>query len=474
MAVACLVLAGVASAERDAHHPGPLPWRTPSPLSFTVDAASFPDSAGCLLEIYVRIPPTTLGIAAPDSFGNTQLSIETRLRGANGRVQESRQMLRSASADTATGFGKVVVVRALTRPGKQDLRVRLVDQNSRKRGLAYMGRQVANSIEVEGSFQTPRGPAGRDLSDPEFIWGDAGSGAAPAFRRDTTAFLPNPERLYGLYASDLRSYFTARSKDDLPWHWVARILDPSGRVLAQRDSGAASSRTLRALASLDVTTLPAGGYDYELKAWQEGDSGAVVRRAHFSIAWQTESWTADPAGIEDAMHLLFSAEAEDTFDQLEPGERERFLNDYWKARDPSPGTAENEALEEFVKRIEFANRTYTRPGLLKGMFTDMGRVYIRYGQPDEILHQVIPAGDETLDQALDEIARTENRPATDVRQPGIGGDIRPYEVWVYEGVIPTPFEADPRVPGTVRHRKLTFLFVDQQGLGQYTLRYSTE
>ena len=174
------------------------------------------------------------------------------------------------------------------------------------------------------------------------------------------------------------------------------------------------------------------------------------------------------------MHLLLTAENEDTFEQLEPGEREKFLEDYWKARDPTPGTAENEALENFSRRIEYANRTWSRPGLQKGMFTDMGRVYIRYGQPDEVLHQVIPAGDETLSQVLDEIEATENRPATDVRQPGLGGDIRPYEVWIYEGVIPTPLEADPRNQGAVRRRKLTFLFVDEQGLGLYTQRYSTE
>ena len=469
-----LLLAGAALAERDPNHPGPLPWRAPGDLPFTVDAAAFPDSAGTLLEIYIRIPPSTLAAARSDSLGIAQLAIETHLRGGSGRVQESRQVLRSTAADTATGFGKVVVVRAMTKAGTQQLRVRLVDLQSRKRGLAYVGRQVSNSCEVQGQFVTPRGPSGRDVSDLEFVWNDPGSGVSPAFVRDTTAYLPNPERLYGLYDNELRFFFSARSKDELPWHWVARVLDQDGRAVLERDSTAAAARAVRVGAGLDVTTLPSGGYDLEVKAWQEGDAGGVVRRAHFSMAWQAQAWTSDPGEIEDIAHLLLGAEDEDEFDKLEPGERERYLENYWKARDPSPGTAENEAFEEFMQRIDYTNRTYSRPGLQKGMFTDMGRVYVRYGAPDEVLHQVIPAGDETLDQALDEIERTETRPATDVRQPGIGADIRPYEVWIYEGVVPTPFEADPKNHGTLRRRKLTFLFVDQQGLGQYTLRYSTE
>jgi len=39
---------------------GPLPWRVGGDVGFTVDAAAFPDSSGCTLEIYVRLAPATL------------------------------------------------------------------------------------------------------------------------------------------------------------------------------------------------------------------------------------------------------------------------------------------------------------------------------------------------------------------------------------------------------------------------------
>ena len=39
---------------------GPPPWRIGGRTGFTCDVASFPDSSGYHLEVYVRIPPATL------------------------------------------------------------------------------------------------------------------------------------------------------------------------------------------------------------------------------------------------------------------------------------------------------------------------------------------------------------------------------------------------------------------------------
>ena len=109
------------------------------------------------------------------------------------------------------------------------------------------------------------------------------------------------------------------------------------------------------------------------------------------------------------------------------------------------------------------------------MFSDMGRVYIRYGEPDEVLRQVIPAGDATLERVITELELSEDRPTGDVHQKGIGGDTRPYEVWVYEGLAGDTPDTDPARLGNVRaRRRLVFLFVDERGYGNYTLRYSTE
>ena len=63
-------------------------------------------------------------------------------------------------------------------------------------------------------------------------------------------------------------------------------------------------------------------------------------------------------------------------------EREKFIEDFWHSRDPDPDTEENEFKEQFFERMAYANEHFSsgKPGRL----TDRGRIYIKFGKPDEI------------------------------------------------------------------------------------------
>ena len=475
---------GAPAPEPDPDGPGDLPWRVPGRVGFTVDAAAFPDTAGLALEVYVRVPPQTLAHLVRNETGSGKLRLTMRLTSRYGaRPQERTQEIPVSPADTVPGFGKVVIVRFVARSGTSRLRVRLEDMQAKKRGLFYAGRKALTgresmeSASVEGELEVPTPQAGRDLSGLEFLWTRGPAGGGTAFRRGDHQVLPNPERLFGLLANDLRVEFAARglAGDERPWHWHARILDAQGAVAAEQDSTSAASRDLSGSVTIDVSTLPAGGYDLEVKAWQEGDAGALMRTAHFSVAWLASSWMLDPSEVDDAVHFLLTSEEENRFAKLHIGERERFLEDFWRRRDPTPDTAENEARTAFLTRIAYANRNFDGPAGADGMFSDMGRVYIRYGEPDEILKQVIPAGDETLERVLVALELSEDRPTGDVHQKGPGGDTRAYEVWLYEGFSSATPDTDPAYSDRIRLRhRIVFLFVDEHGYGQYTLRYSTE
>jgi GWxTD domain-containing protein len=485
IAVASVLALGVLTPVRaaqpdevDPEGPGLMPWRVTGRVAFTVDAAAFPDSSGHTLEVYLRVAPVTLAKLQRDTLGVGRLKLTTRLTNRfGGRSQERTQEFPIAPSDTAHGFGKVVIVKFPTRPGVSRLRVKLEDLLSRKRGIGYLGRKVTESSTIEGELTVPAPQAGRDLSDLEFLWARTETEVRSAFRRGEHVAIPNPERLYGLLANDVRADFTARGPagDARPWRWHARVLDAAGRVVVeQRDTAAAGPR-LAATVNLDMASEPAGGYDLEVKAWQEGDAGALIRTAHFSVGWLPGSWLIDPSEADDAVHFLLSAEDESRFTRLHVGERERFLEDFWRRRDPTPDTADNEARLEFQARIQHANLNFDAPGTDRGMFSDMGRTYIRYGEPDEVLKQVIPAGDATLERVLQDLELTEDRPTGDVHQKGVGGDTRPYEVWVYESLAGTTPDTDPERAVRLRsRRRLVFLFVDEHGYGNFTLRYSTE
>ncbi|MBN2266350.1 MAG: GWxTD domain-containing protein, partial [Candidatus Aminicenantes bacterium] len=57
---------------------------------------------------------------------------------------------------------------------------------------------------------------------------------------------------------------------------------------------------------------------------------------------------------------------------------------FWKARDKTPDTPENEFKDEHYRRIEYANQYFGRGLKAGGWRSDMGRVYITLGEPRTI------------------------------------------------------------------------------------------
>ncbi len=62
-------------------------------------------------------------------------------------------------------------------------------------------------------------------------------------------------------------------------------------------------------------------------------------------------------------------------------ERDLFIETFWKQRDPTPGTPQNEYKEEHMRRFIHANQRYGRNTPRDGWMTDQGRMYIILGEP---------------------------------------------------------------------------------------------
>jgi GWxTD domain-containing protein len=85
---------------------------------------------------------------------------------------------------------------------------------------------------------------------------------------------------------------------------------------------------------------------------------------------------------EDVVYII-TPEERAAFKQLSNDEeRDNFIEAFWKRRDPTPDTEENEFKEEHYRRIAYANEHFAAG--VPGWKTDRGRIYIVYGPPDEI------------------------------------------------------------------------------------------
>ncbi|GBD87914.1 hypothetical protein BMS3Abin03_01848 [bacterium BMS3Abin03] len=110
----------------------------------------------------------------------------------------------------------------------------------------------------------------------------------------------------------------------------------------------------------------------------------------------------------------------------EVGKRE-FMTNFWKARDEDPSNRRNQYLIDYMERIKEANNKYS--GFSReGWQTDRGRVYLIYGEPDEI-----------------------------ERHPN-QTESRPYEIWYYNDI----------------EGGVIFIFGDLTGYSDYTLLHSTK
>ena len=118
-------------------------------------------------------------------------------------------------------------------------------------------------------------------------------------------------------------------------------------------------------------------------------------------------------------------------------ERENFIENFWRRRDPNPDTEENEYREQYYERIAYANEHFSSG--IPGWKTDRGRIYIAWGKPDSI--ETHPTGG-----AYD-------RPSW---EGGGSTTTYPFEVWWYRHL-------DNVGDG------LEIEFVDPTGTGEYRL-----
>lgn len=85
--------------------------------------------------------------------------------------------------------------------------------------------------------------------------------------------------------------------------------------------------------------------------------------------------------LEEVSYIITNKER-DAFLALTDNEsRDQFIEIFWRARDPTPGTAINEYRDEHYRRLEYANKFLGRDTSRPGWKTDRGRIYILLGKP---------------------------------------------------------------------------------------------
>jgi len=132
-----------------------------------------------------------------------------------------------------------------------------------------------------------------------------------------------------------------------------------------------------AIALLALTFAVPSGLAQKNKNDQGQDPSEKQRKVKPELKKAYKDW------LDKDVAYVITDEERKAFKKLETDdERERFIEEFWRRRDPDPDTDENEFREEYYERIAYANEHYASG--IPGWKTDRGRIYITWGKPDEI------------------------------------------------------------------------------------------
>lgn len=271
------------------------------------------------------------------------------------RVRSFQETLRADESILFQGF-------LLLRPGVYTADVLIRDRNS----------PVSSRSERTDTVPRFNGPA---LAAPIAIYQGEGRGA----RGEWPQLLANPRATlpYG--------------KDTLRFYVEAYELPPGTRVAVEAvDQGGTrfweDTLTLRDTAGLARGVIPIAGS--RLPVGEEvlrlaAVGGTLKATTPFLVSFSSQ-WVITNFG--EMVSLLRYFDRQDLVDKLRnaaPEQRPDAWREFWTATDPVPLTPENEALDDYLHRVQTANIRFPESGR-SGWLTDRGEVFITLGEPDEV------------------------------------------------------------------------------------------
>ncbi len=179
----------------------------------------------------------------------------------------------------------------------------------------------------------------------------------------------------------------------------------------------------RLAVSFNVDEWDPGPYVFRVKATVHGPTRSALASVEFDLEYTRAMLTKYFATTVGILSIIGSTQEIKDLENAPESQRGALWVAFWVRRDPTPGTEENEALDEHWRRVRHVNDNFKTNE--PGWKTDRGKIYIQHGEPDE----------------------------TEVRSdPNIQGQ---YLVWRYH------------------EKNLMFVFYDRFGLGEYILSNSS-
>ena len=341
------------------------------------------------LDVYVSVPYSILQFSELNDQFASQYSVRVTLRDSMGRSVKDTSVTRSAVETNfqvtqgSTGKTDNTVLRFNIKPGTYRNEIVVTDKFSHRDYTSTDTLKVpdfadaptlsslmyVSQVEQKGDRYAITPFVGSSIWNGElklFVFFEAYTDEIPlsvAFSWSLTAL---DGRTLGSGMGDVMSLTTRATQTFLPLSNIERAL-PGRYVL-----------------TVNMHPVTGGVPDTSLTLSSKTKPYIVPRSFAGSVLSDLTKAVKQLAYVAEQNEIDFIMGAANQADQ-----QARF-EDFWKRRDPTPTTLRNEAFDDYFARIETANKRFK--SYIDGWRTDMGMVYVIFGEPANIERVMGQAG----------------------------------------------------------------------------------
>ncbi len=384
--VAALLAVALTSQVASAQIGGPGRGREADAGGLVVDWASFmagqPDSIR--LEVYYQYFNHLFRFKPVDGEYRADFEVVIRIRDDDGRQVEGQSATKSYTvkteerAESRSDF-RTNQASFVLPAGKYRVELTIQDLNA----------NVSHQRELKVNLKKYKLDKPR-LSDIELVTAISVAGEErQAFDKGDFSVVPSVTKEFGDNADSRLVLYMEIYRPDAPIDEV--LVETAIRrrygSMEYRDSLTAKldQPVVRQIREISIDSLVPGEYDIEVRLRDKRERKLDERTRTFYVAWSLETMLRND--IKSVIRLLSLIASPNELDSLEKAlalpDRQRLYNGFWVARDPTPGTEENEIRQEFYRRVKVANASF---GFMRqpGWNTDRGTVYVKHGEPDQV------------------------------------------------------------------------------------------
>jgi GWxTD domain-containing protein len=198
---------------------------------------------------------------------------------------------------------------------------------------------------------------------------------------------PNPGAVYGDFDSWARIVFgfiapAAQDGDSLVL--TARMRDATDAIVlyARKAFGRVPAGHSSFCVDVGLDSLAIGEYGVDVVLETVDGAQKSQSTGKFTILFNAGLLFSHIDDLVDLLSLVADGKDVRAVADAPVAERVHAWSLFWRKLDPTPSTESNEAFSDFLQRLRYSLKTFSRHQ--PGWRTDMGKIYIRDGPPDKV------------------------------------------------------------------------------------------